>query len=136
MPRPPSWIKIKIIIWPKAVKYVPVSTTVRPVTAVADVIVNRASINLIPLPPAVAAGSINKIVPTNMAAMYEYASVWAGLIFRFTKNPFTVLRSRRNLNIRYILEKRRYIFVMKSISGNGIASGKKKSFIKRFIKKA
>jgi len=43
-PRPPTWIRHKITIFPKVVKKEPVSTTVSPVTQTAEVAVNKASI--------------------------------------------------------------------------------------------
>ena len=46
MPRPPNWISTKMIICPKKVKCVPVSTTINPVTQTAEVEVNKASMKL------------------------------------------------------------------------------------------
>ncbi len=50
MPRPPIWIRETITICPTLVKVEPVSTTTRPVTHVAEVAVNRASIQEMALP--------------------------------------------------------------------------------------
>jgi len=44
IPSPPIWIRIIITHCPKGVKKDPVSTTTNPVTQVADVAVNRASV--------------------------------------------------------------------------------------------
>ena len=43
IPRPPSWMRSRSQAWPQAVKYVAVSTTMRPVTQTALVAVKRAS---------------------------------------------------------------------------------------------
>ena len=71
-PRAPTRIRNIITNWPKTLKYVPVSTTVSPVTQTAEAAVNNASMKLTP-PVTVAKGSNNKAVPvaiikTNPAA--------------------------------------------------------------------
>ena len=43
IPKPPSWISRRMKAWPHPVKYVAVSTTMRPVTHTALVAVKRAS---------------------------------------------------------------------------------------------
>jgi len=57
-----------ITICPKVVKYVPVSTTTRPVTQTADVAVKRASTNESDSTPALAAGNINNTAPIKIKA--------------------------------------------------------------------
>ena len=88
IPNPPNWIKIKIIICPKCVNFVPVSTTVKPVTHVAEVAVNSESINDRRL-PFTAWGSISKTVPTNIIVkklktkILDEAQVFASFISFF-----------------------------------------------------
>ena len=49
---------------PKRLKYVAVSTTIKPVTHVADVAVKNASTSRVDPPDVVAAGSMSRTVPT------------------------------------------------------------------------
>jgi hypothetical protein len=79
-PMPPTWIKQRMIPCPKAVKYVPVSTTINPVTHTAEVAVKRASIHLIE-PPLVENGRLNKLLPTRMASKKLAITRVAGLNF-------------------------------------------------------
>ena len=67
IPRPPNWIKTKITIWPNNVKSCPVSSTVNPVTQIAEVDVNNASITLTP-PDVLLNGNSSSIAPTIIAA--------------------------------------------------------------------
>jgi hypothetical protein len=62
MPNPPHWMSTSTTHWPKRLSRLPVSTTTRPVTQVADVAVNRASTGE-SRGPLTAAGSINNMVP-------------------------------------------------------------------------
>ena len=43
MPRPPNWINVRIVSWPQMENCVPISITDNPVTQVADVAMNKAS---------------------------------------------------------------------------------------------
>jgi hypothetical protein len=52
-----------MIVFPKTLQYVPVSTTTSPVTQTADVEVNKAFINEVDSPENVLIGSIRKMVP-------------------------------------------------------------------------
>lgn len=45
-PNPPNWIRTRIMICPNLDQYIAVVTVVRPVTHIADVAVNSASIGL------------------------------------------------------------------------------------------
>lgn len=56
----------RMTIWPNRVNCVPVSTTARPVTQVADVAVKNASTRRMDLPVRDAAGNDSKRVPTKM----------------------------------------------------------------------
>ena len=64
-PKPPSWMQAKITPWPKGVHSVKVSPTTRPVTQVAEVMVNRASMGVAP-PTLEEMGSISSSVPTKI----------------------------------------------------------------------
>ena len=55
-----------ITTWPKGLQYVPVSTTARPVTQTAEVLVNSAVRNGAPSPATTANGSIRKPAPTRI----------------------------------------------------------------------
>ena len=41
IPSPPDWIRTRITAWPKLLQYVGVSTTIRPVTQIAEVAVKK-----------------------------------------------------------------------------------------------
>ena len=77
MPRPPAWIKHRMTSCPNRLKAVPVSTTTRPVTQLADTEVNSASTNA-RLRPVAAAGSISKPVPAAISAAKAKMEVRAG----------------------------------------------------------
>ena len=77
-PRPPSWIKNKTTVWPNMLKWLPVSTTTRPVTHTALVAVNKASMGLMPL-PVVLTGRASKTAPTKMVRQKLISMSAAGL---------------------------------------------------------
>jgi hypothetical protein len=79
-PSPPSWMRVRITTCPKGVKYVAVSWTIRPVTQMADVAVNRASKKDI-CPVFVLKGRRRRIVPVTIAPIKLIARTWAGLNF-------------------------------------------------------
>ncbi|MNZ65510.1 hypothetical protein D3C78_837070 [compost metagenome] len=65
-PKPPTWISAIITVFPKMVNVVPVSSTTSPVTQVADVAVNNASIKLTAFPLVLEMGSISSKAPIRM----------------------------------------------------------------------
>src|SRR5688572_20097995 len=67
MPRPPACMSTRMTHWPKVVKRVPVSTTVRPVTHTAEVAVKSAS-RTVRASPCVAGGRRSSTVPAAIAA--------------------------------------------------------------------
>ena len=67
IPRPPSWIIIRITIFPKSDQWMYVSTTTRPVTHMDVVAVKIAVSRLVFSPSAVETGSIRSSVPTAIA---------------------------------------------------------------------
>jgi len=78
MPRPPSWIRMRITICPKKEKQAPVSTTVSPVTQTAEVDVKRASMKEIS-PDVVEKGSMRRNAPASIAAIKLNIRKEAGL---------------------------------------------------------
>ena len=66
MPSPPIWMSARMTIWPNGLKWVPVSTTVNPVTQVALVAVNSASTKDNDFPTE-AGGNISINVPVRIA---------------------------------------------------------------------
>ena len=64
IPKPPNWIRIRIIHWPKKVKSFAVSNTIKPVTHTAEVDVKIASTRVIPL--VVDHGSLSSNVPVEI----------------------------------------------------------------------
>ena len=95
IPIPPSWIESRITTCPKLVKYVPVSTTVRPVTQVADVMVKSASMKPIE-PPVVACGSINTNVAARIYAAKLNARIFSGANRLSGLKPRSIGRLRSN----------------------------------------
>ena len=77
-PRPPIWIRAMITNWPKVEKYVPVSTTTRPVTQEAEVAVKRASTKDSPAPSRPAKGSISSRAPARISPAKVRAISWEG----------------------------------------------------------
>jgi hypothetical protein len=75
-----------------------VSTTINPVTQIAEVEVNRASIKLI-FPETVLKGSIRRKAPKKMAAAKLMASTWAGWnsLSLWRLMGFLLLSFQRNL---------------------------------------
>lgn len=65
-----------MIVWPKVEKYVPVSTTIRPVTHTAEVAVNNASIKDKLLPFCEEMGSINKKAPHKIKLEKLIVKTW------------------------------------------------------------
>ena len=65
-PNPPISINIIITVCPNIFQYVPVSTTINPVTQTADVAVNKASKKLVLSPLVVDIGKVNINAPTNI----------------------------------------------------------------------
>ncbi len=65
IPSPPHWMRIRTTHWPNKLKRLPVSTTTRPVTQVAEVAVNNASIA--GSGGSAATGNSSKAVPTIMS---------------------------------------------------------------------
>ena len=80
IPRPPSWIKIKIMLLPKKVKPSGVLRTISPVTQVADVAVKRAFTRERGEPSGVEAGSISRKVPASIAMIKPKMRAAAGLL--------------------------------------------------------
>jgi hypothetical protein len=77
-PRPPAWMSPRITSCPKRVNSVPVSRTARPVTQVALVAVNRASIQPMDRSGGVAAGSFRSAVPRRMSTRKLPISILRG----------------------------------------------------------
>jgi len=71
MPIPPVWISSRIIIFPNKLNC-EVSTVISPVTHVAEVAVNKASMKERRLFPSQAKGNSSKIVPT-IISIIKYA---------------------------------------------------------------
>ena len=65
-PRPPSWIRHSSTTWPKRLKVVAVSRTIRPVTHTAEVEVNSASNQPMLAPDRVAQGRESNMLPIRM----------------------------------------------------------------------
>ena len=80
IPNPPIWIRDMITIWPKRVSFALISMTVRPVTQVADVAENNASMKESGL-PAAAYGNFNSAVPNKMIVAKLNRSNCVGLSF-------------------------------------------------------
>jgi hypothetical protein len=104
IPSPPHWMRSRTTHWPNKLKRFPVSTTTRPVTQVAEVAVNKASIG--GSLGSAATGNISRAVPmimipaklrTGMLAgvtnrwrrFVEELSVLTGLISSSEKQPIT-----------------------------------------------
>ncbi|MNI41184.1 hypothetical protein D3C73_954300 [compost metagenome] len=66
---------------PNTVNWVPVSTTTKPVIQVADVAVNKASIQLKERSPLEAIGSDRSIVPIQIMTTKPSAKNWGGVSF-------------------------------------------------------
>jgi hypothetical protein len=79
IPRPPTWIRRRITIWPNNEKSFPVSFTTRPVTQVAEVAVNRASVYAVLLPDDDAKGSHRTREPNRIAVKKLIATIFGGL---------------------------------------------------------
>lgn len=77
IPKPPSWIRNKIIPLPRLVNAVAVSTTISPVTQTALVDVKKASIMLMPF--VVAFGNSSNAVPIKIRKMKLPTIIIAGL---------------------------------------------------------
>ena len=82
---PPNCIKSMSTVCPFWVKYVAVSTTIKPVTQLALMEVNRASKNGIYSICDVISGIINKPVPIKIRKINEEMSILGGLIFNNVK---------------------------------------------------
>ena len=78
MPKPPTWIRARMMTWPNGVQYVAVSTTVSPVTQTADVAVKAAIRNGVPPGPGVEIGIMSSTVPTRMAPANPATTTCAG----------------------------------------------------------
>ena len=78
-PMPPIWMRIKIMICPKGLQPVAVSTAMRPVTQVEDVAVKRAVKKDAPLGPGLEMGSIRSSVPNRMIPAKPNNTAWAGV---------------------------------------------------------
>ncbi|GAX59384.1 uncharacterized protein SCALIN_C03_0041 [Candidatus Scalindua japonica] len=94
-----------ITIWPKREKKREVSWTVSPVTQSADVEVNKASTNDVPLPLTVATGSISKIVPITIKVKKLRPSVTPGFALKFLNALLNIYFHFINRNDRYLLSK-------------------------------
>ena len=68
-PRPPIWIRIRIIIWPNIDQCVAVSTTIRPVTHIEDVAVKRHVKKSEGSEVLLDIGKLSKIAPKNIASI-------------------------------------------------------------------
>ena len=86
-PRPPIWISKSIINCPKFDQCSDVSTTIKPVTSVAEVDVNRASKKFVVKPLEDETGSISKSVPTSMLVRNARARPDKGVFHLGTKLP-------------------------------------------------
>ena len=67
-PKPPAWIRARITACPNPFQWSRVSTVASPVTAAAEVAVNRASTGEVAEPSRVAQGSERRTVPTRISA--------------------------------------------------------------------
>ncbi len=68
IPNAPIWMRIKITICPKSVKWLPMSTTLSPVTQVALVAVNRESMKEVFWPETEAVGIIKSTAPNTITS--------------------------------------------------------------------
>jgi len=81
-PKPPIWIRIIITVFPKIVNEVPVSSTTSPVTQVAEVEVNNASINSTEFPLVLEMGNISSKAPIRIIDAKPSTSICGGESFR------------------------------------------------------
>ncbi len=77
-PKPPICIKIAIISFPKTLQCSAVFTTIRPVTAVAELAVNKASRKDVLYELTVEIGNNKKKVPRNIIIIYPKIINWPG----------------------------------------------------------
>jgi hypothetical protein len=80
IPNPPHWMRSRTTHWPNKLKRLPVSTTTRPVTQVAEVAVNNASIG--GSVGSAATGNISRAVPTIMSPAKVRTGRLVGVINR------------------------------------------------------
>ena len=78
IPRPPSWISIRITIFPTMLHAANVSTTTRPVTQTEVVAVKRAVTRSFPWPSAEDIGSISNKVPKRITKRKLAGMIFAG----------------------------------------------------------
>ena len=78
MPRPPSWIRTAIMIFPKRVKSLAVSITTSPVTHTADVDVKSALIK--DMPDVVETGRQRMAAPDSINMRKLISTTWTGLL--------------------------------------------------------
>jgi len=77
-PKPPIWIKNKMTTSPKTENVSPVSTTINPVTQVADVAVNNAFKNESPFPSSVERGIVKRKVPMIIISAKPSTRIFGG----------------------------------------------------------
>lgn len=87
MPSPPICIKHKITHFPNKLQYVAVFLTTRPVTHVADVDVNKASLKDVAFPFACEIGSISSSVPKSIRHKKPRIIIWKDVNLTFFKKP-------------------------------------------------
>ena len=68
MPRPPTWMSIRMTAWPKSFQWVQVSNATRPVTHVAETVVNSESTKDVGCPLRAAMGSMSSTVPMTITS--------------------------------------------------------------------
>lgn len=78
IPKPPTWIRARIAPSPKSLQYVPVSTTVSPVTQTADVDVKRAVTKSADVSASEASGRASSTAPITTTAAKAMTTVRAG----------------------------------------------------------
>jgi hypothetical protein len=95
MPKPPSWISTRMTASPKPVQYTGVSTTINPVTQVADVAVKNAVSSPAPPGPLAETGSSSSAVPMPIAAANPTTTNWAGWRSRKRRGDSSVTPTTR-----------------------------------------
>jgi hypothetical protein len=95
-PSPPSCISTSKTACPNKLKYAPTLTSVRPVTHVADVAVNKAVRNGVDCPFLVDIGSIKINAPISIRRANTTAILLAGFILFFKSNDRIILTTSSN----------------------------------------
>ena len=95
---PPNWISNRINTFPFNEKKVAVSTTIKPVTQLALMEVNRASINDIPCLSALISGSINRELPIMISTTKDRMNSIGGEIFQMVLREVALPNSIPTIN--------------------------------------